>query len=283
MKKSGFTLVELLVSITVFGVVGTAVYQVLINNQRIYQQQTQRVDVNNNVRAALAMISGELRELNTGDVLGSDIISMSATQITYKAARNLYVLCLDPDVATSRVTVFRDITFGLRGLDTGRDSVVIFAESGPNDDDDLWLHANASATTTGTDCPGNVASTTITLTGVSAPGLDEVLSGAPLRSFEMVQLVLYQDVSGDYWLGTSRYDKVALWGSIEPILGPLAANGLQLEYYDATGTVTANPAAVARISITVTGQTAQPVRTPDGSIDYLTVDLVTHVAMRNNR
>ncbi len=284
MKKSGFTLVELLVAITLFGVVGTAVYQVLINNQRIYQQQTQRVDVNSNVRAALAMISGELRELNTGDPLVSDIVSMSATQITYKAMRSLSLLCLDPNLATAEVTVFRDITFGLRGLDTGRDSVVIFAESDPDDDDDLWLHANASATTTGTDCPGGVASTTITLTGISAPGLDEVLSGAPLRSFEMVQLTLYQDVSGDYWLGTSRYNKTAgLWGSLQPILGPLAANGLELEYYDANGAVTADRAAVARISITVTGQTAQPVRTPDGSIDYLTVDLATHVALRNNR
>lgn len=284
MKKSGFTLVELLVAMVLFGVVGTAMYQVLITNQRIYRQQAQRVDVNSNVRAALAMISGELRELNASDALGSDIISMSATQITYKAVRNLSLLCLDPDVAAAQITVFRNFTFGLRSLDILRDSVVIFADGGPDDSDDLWLHANASGVTTGLACPGGVASTTITLTGISSPGLDEVLSGAPLRSFEIVQLTLYQDVNSDYWFGTSSYNKTAgVWGSIQPILGPLTANGLQLEYYDATGTVTAIPAAVARISITVTGQSAEPVRTPDGSIDYLTVDLVTHVALRNNR
>lgn len=284
MKKSGFTLVELLVAMVLFGVVGTAMYQVLITNQRIYRQQAQRVDVNSNVRAALAMISGELRELNASDALGSDIISMSATQITYKAVRNLSLLCLDPDVAAAQITVFRNFTFGLRSLDILRDSVVIFADGGPDDSDDLWLHANASGVTTGLACPGGVASTTITLTGISSPGLDEVLSGAPLRSFEIVQLTLYQDVNSDYWFGTSSYNKTGgVWGSIQPILGPLTANGLQLEYYDATGTVTAIPAAVARISITVTGQSAEPVRTPDGSIDYLTVDLVTHVALRNNR
>ena len=75
------------------GIVSASIYQLLVNNQRIYRQQIQRIELNDNMRSAIAILPGEFRELNASDVLGSDIIAMGDSAITYKVMRNLYFVC----------------------------------------------------------------------------------------------------------------------------------------------------------------------------------------------
>ncbi len=97
-----------------------------------------------------------------------------------------------------------------------------------------------------------------------------------------MELSLYQDTYGDYWLGTSRYLKgAAVWSAIEPLLGPLSSSGIQLTYFDTLGVVTADPRSVARVGVAVTGE-SDPVRSSSGSVEPVTVNLVTSVALRNN-
>lgn len=282
-NDTGFTLIEMLVAVVLTGIVGGSIFQLLNINQRVYREQAQRVEMNANVRAAISIIQSELRELNAGDSLGSDIVSLSSTQITYKAMRNLYFLCDDPDVGANRVSVSPTPWYGLRGPSTTTDSVLIYADNDTTTrTDDRWIHANLQSTASGTRCPGSSSSFDMTLSGVSAPGLAAVWSGAPLRTFEVVQMLLY--ASGDAsWLGTRLYSGGS-WGSIEPILGPLkSSTGIQFTYYTASGATTTTPANVARIKIVVNGQTAQKVRRgSSGGLVYAEVNLETHVALRNN-
>ena len=283
MKNKGFTIIEVLVALVIFAVVSGSIYQILIQNERTYRQQAERVTINSNVRTALAILPGELRELNASDALQSDIVGMSSDFIQYKAMRNLYFLCQDPDVGPGDITVWANPWYGTRAMDSDLDSVFVFADgSEASRNDDRWVHAGAKQLSTGTDCPGGAASLEIRLQGISAPGLAAVRNGAPVRGYEVVQLSLYEDALGDYWLGRNSWRKGGSnWTAIEPLLGPLSATGLQFTYYDTLGVVTAVPRDVARIGVTVEGE-SNMVRTSSGGVGTITVDLVTSIALRNN-
>ena len=81
LSRRGFTMVELLVSLVIMGIVATAIYRVLVNNQRIYQAQTQRIDLSQNIRAAGTIMPSELREADANE---GDITTISPTSITFR-------------------------------------------------------------------------------------------------------------------------------------------------------------------------------------------------------
>jgi hypothetical protein len=66
--------------------VAGSVYQLLLSNQRVYRQQTERVDMQGNVRTAVAMLPSELLELNAGDAVDSDVLVLGDTLVSYTVA-----------------------------------------------------------------------------------------------------------------------------------------------------------------------------------------------------
>jgi len=285
MNRRGFTVVELLISMILLGVIALAVYQLLTSNQRLYRQQAERSDLNETLRGATSMIPMELREVNAADTMESDILSMSTNSITYKAMRTLYFACNDPVNAGSSgsIDLWRTPFFGYRYPDPGRDSVVLFAEANPSTRmDNFWVHANVTGIAYGTACPGSTPSVTITLANVyPVDGLGKAAAGTPVRGFEVLQLLTYQDARGDAWLGVRQYLKGSGWATTQPLLGPLAGRGVVFTYLDTAGAVTAQPARVARIGVSVPGITLEPVRSA-GQLRRVVDSLSTTVAMRNN-
>jgi prepilin-type N-terminal cleavage/methylation domain-containing protein len=287
MNRRGFTLVELLVALVLVGIVAASIYQLLLNNQRIYTEQTERVDLNATIRAAVAMIPAELKEADATDALGSDIVAMTSSSITFKAMRALYVLCQAPSTGTTTsgdVIAYRSMAFGMRAVDNATDSAFVYAEGNPSiRGDNTWLHASVSGVSYGAACPSSAASVTFALTGIEpSGGLDNVSAAAPLRAYQVIQILTYTDALGDLWLGRREYRKGGGWSDTQPLLGPLAASGLQFTYYDSSGNTTNTPANVARIEIRVIGQTSRTVRASDGTIRYVVDTLTTQVALRNN-
>ena len=285
----GFTLAELLVALVLFGIVSTAIYQLLVNNQRLYRQQTQRIELDDNVRSAVSIMPVELRGLDAADPLGSDIIEMTDTSIAYKAMRALRWICTSLQTGAQ---LYMDTTrIGLVSLDPAYDSVVIFADSNPfKRGDDHWYHADVtSAPQSATGCTNGARKINVSfnLPRVSNPNQlvpgDDVMQGSPIQAFEMVRVMSYQDASGLTWLGVQRYNKTSGWSTLQPLVGPLQTGGLKFAYYNSAGVVTANRAQVARIDITVIGRTSQMVKLSSGNMGYLIDSLVTQVALRNSR
>jgi hypothetical protein len=101
-----------------------------------------------------------------------------------------------------------------------------------------------------------------------------------MRTFEPVVYKLYQS-GGKNYLGT--YSKAVAGETIQPVLGPLAANGFRLDYLDSLGNTTATLGNIRSIHVTLVGMTDQKVNVA-GSFNTTTqvVDrLGTLVTLRN--
>src|SRR2546428_8095290 len=96
LARRGFTLIELMIALVLLGMVSAAVYKVLVNNQRVYLAQTQTIDLQQNIRAAAAILPAEFRELDASD---GDIAAMGPPSLQIRAIRQLSFICSPPLLA----------------------------------------------------------------------------------------------------------------------------------------------------------------------------------------
>jgi prepilin-type N-terminal cleavage/methylation domain-containing protein len=289
----GFTLAELLVALVLLGVVAGVAYQVMAAGQRVYREQTQRIDLQQNIRAAAAALPAELRVLNARD---GDILAMASDSIMIRGMRLFAVACdtpiLDGGAITGRTLVIRNsLTFGARMLTAG-DSVLVYYDGRRGSRaDDGWLKGRLILDPVAARCagpePGSQARPGMRLTfdlSPFAPPQENragvVPLGAPVWGYEITTYKVYRSPSDGLWYLGQRVTSATL----QPLLGPLVgANGLTLSYYDSTGAPTAAAAEVAQIEIAVRGRSAGPVRSINGIEAHAVDSLVTRVALRNNR
>jgi prepilin-type N-terminal cleavage/methylation domain-containing protein len=285
----GFTLVELLIVLLLMTIVTGGIYRLLNGTQRLTRAQTERIDLQSNVRTASIVIPSELREINT--VTGAatstrtDILAGDATSITYRAMRAFGLLC-----GGSTQTSLRIINSSLVGLRTAiatpRDSIYVFNEGASSDfaSDDSWESGRITAVGAGT-CSTGEAATILTINPALTTAASALVAGTPVRTFEVMKLGLYVS-GGQSWLGMQN---VSAGSNMEPLLGPLQANsGVQFTYLDAAGTGTTAPnatqlAATKSIVVTINGVTSQVVSTGGGNANqgYLYDQLTSQISLRN--
>src|SRR5438132_1613574 len=133
LARRGFTMIELLIALVILGIVSAALYKVLVTNQRTYLAQTQRIDLQQNIRAAVTILPAELREINTIGTQGAnngDLSGMLSTSLTIRAPRQLAFLCLTPPlgggIGQIILTVRQQPMFGSRPGYARGDSVLVF-------------------------------------------------------------------------------------------------------------------------------------------------------------
>ena len=289
--RRGFTMIELLVALVLLGLVSAALYRVLVNNQRLYMAQTQRIDLSQNIRAASTILPAEFRELDASE---GDITAMSATSISMRAMRWLGFACNTPGLggALNGVSLVvrggapgQPLFFGARGIDNNKDSVLIYYDGNVNSRaDDFWATGAITAAPNGQNCNdgtnGQRLILTVNLLGLGPNVAGAIPLGAPVRGFERVVYQLYQPAGDTSWyVGFQPAGQ-----SMQPLIGPVLSNGLTFQYFDANGNVTAVKNQVARIDITVRARTAAAVRAGGQAAAATMVDSVlTSVALRNNR
>jgi prepilin-type N-terminal cleavage/methylation domain-containing protein len=280
LTRRGFTLVELLIGLVLIGIVSAGIYRVLVNNQRIYQAQTQRIDMLQNIRAGLAILPAELREIAASE---GDIESMSATSIRFRGMRQLGFLCATPVLggANAALLVRRAPLYGTRGFDTARDSILVYYEGQDSTRaDDAWVRGRITALAGGA-CPDGalawLLTTNLDFSGGPVNVTGMIQSGSPVRGFEPVTYRQYTSDGREY-IGIQEGT-----AAIQPLIGPLTANGLTLAYFDSTGAATATRDRVAAIRITLRAETQQAFRQLDASIARAVDSVTTWVALRNNR
>src|SRR3989475_11245740 len=292
--RRGFTMIELLVALVLLGLVSAALYRVLVNNQRLYMAQTARIDRSQKIRAAGNILPAEFRELDAAD---GDITAMSATSISIHAMRWTSFVCIAPllnGVAGGRTMTVRGgqtgqpMFFGSRSITVGTDSMYVYLDGDQTTRLDDYFVPSKLTATAGALCPAAGAvppqpGTLVTFDGNFFGGNNvagAIPVVAPVWGFENVTYSLFQP-AGDtsYYIGYQPAGQTA-----QPLVGPVLANGLSFEYYNANGNVTAVRSQVARIDITVRARTAVAGRSGGAGPPAANVDsIVTSVALRNNR
>ena len=137
-SRRGFTLVELLVALVLLTIVGGVIIRLLASSQRLSRQQSEQVLLQGNVRTGALLVPAELRELAVGATT-TDLVSMGATDVTYRALRASGVACQVTAGAPGSVRLRRSVYFGYRTLAATRDSLLIFMDNDPNlTTDDRW-------------------------------------------------------------------------------------------------------------------------------------------------
>lgn len=290
-SRRGFTMIELLIALVLLGVVSAAIYRVLVNNQRLYLAQTQRIDLSQNIRAVGNILPAEFRQLDASD---GDISAMSATSISIRAMRWLGFACTPPVLggALNGVTMLlrggapgEPLFFGSRGINNNTDSLLIYYDGDPTTrTDDFWATASITATPNGQKCPdgqdGQRLVLNLNLLGLGANAAGAIPVGAPVWGFERVTYQLYQPPGDTSWYVGFQPGG----GTMQPLIGPVLANGLSFSYFDGNGNATAVRSQVARIDITVRARTAAAIRSGGYAPLAAAVDsIVTSVALRNNR
>ncbi|NJD18215.1 MAG: prepilin-type N-terminal cleavage/methylation domain-containing protein [Gemmatimonadetes bacterium] len=252
-RRAGFTLVELIV-VTVLGalLIG-ATLQVMVTNQRTFTAQNAQIQGQQSVRAAMEILTQELREISPE---GLDIYQMSSTRLRIRASRGFGLICHD---TTRGTPTFRVLKVG--NWIGAADSVVVFADNtGEVQNDDSWITTTVTARDTTRTCGGSPAQR-LTFGNASAFTTDSVSSGAEVRTFTHLVYRLFLYTDGQWYLGRRTNP-----GTYVPLVGPIAAGGLLFRYLDEDGNETSTAADVAQIEITVRTEsdvidsTGEPVR-----------------------
>jgi len=292
--RRGFTMVELLVAMVLLGLVSAALYRVLVNNQRLYMAQTQRIDLSQNIRAASNILPAELRELDAAD---GDIIAMAPDRLEIRAMRWLGFTCVAPVMGggLNGITmvirggdVGQPLFYGARGMNIVSDTMLIYYDGDPTTrNDDYWARGTFTGVAPAVQaCPGLPVQTgrlvtfNLNLLGLGANAGGAIPVGAPVRGYEHVIYQLYKP-AGDtsYYIGFQPAG-----GTMQPLVGPVLTNGLTFQYFAADGSVTAVKSQVARVDITVRARTALAIRGGGQAPAATVVDSIsTSVALRNNR
>jgi hypothetical protein len=240
---AGFTLVETIIALTLGAAVAGLVLDLLRSQLRLARLAGAEVEVQLTLHSAVTFLVREFRPLGAGGG-GSDLIALGASEVTYRGTRGFALACaVTPDGFQVRV----GDRYGTRLPVPGRDSLLVFrAGDTALAGDDGWVALPLQGLRSEVGCGGTAVWRLQVGWGAAGPS-EAYLAPLPLRVFEVVQLRAYRQ-EGLTWLGARS---VSAGETIQPVFGPLAADGFHLTYFTAEGALTGTPAAVRSIGILV--------------------------------
>ena len=284
--RRGYTMIELLIALVMASILGFGVLKVFMTTQRFTDVLSQKVDVQQNLRTAMAILPSELRQLDAAD---QDIKGMAADSITIRGMRQIGIVCNPPTMGGAlpgaRTIVLRSPLYSAPTAFAVGDSFFVWNEGNPaSRADDGWIKGRVTAVGTGTctDLTANQISLSVGLEAlpalqVNVANPNSVPNGAPLRGFETVTYKVRQAADNRWYLYLSNN------GGNTPIVGPLTGStGLVFTYFNSAGAVTAVATQVAQIGITVRGQSLRQVHLPGTAVGFKAESLSTTVTLRNN-
>lgn len=260
--RRGVTLVELVVALTLFGIVAAIMLTMVRQQHRFHIGSLEIIETKRSAQQAIDLLYGELRAAGN-----ADIYSVSDSSIGFRTtlgtshicaidtARTVIVLPRARAARPARLSVFL-------AMPGAGDSLFILDPGDPTDgDDDRWhSHVLTTAVGGGT-CPlrpFGLAATSMETAGLAigiAPALTEhVVPGAPVRFFRPASYSLYRSTGAAWMLGYSSCAAGACTAR-QPLSGPYlpfatrGAGGVAFDYFDRDGASTADPSRVARISV----------------------------------
>ncbi|MBC7788507.1 MAG: prepilin-type N-terminal cleavage/methylation domain-containing protein [Anaerolineae bacterium] len=280
--RRGFTLIEIMVSLTLLGIVAGALLTTVISQQRFYLSAAEIIEMRDNLRQAGDLLPMELR--GVAPAVPGEITAMLDTALEFRAPTGASVVCT---VSLARTTItIPPLALAVRsGLTTWMsppvqgDSLFILDPNGALAD--VYRgHAITSNPSVGS-CPQAPVGFTNSVAEANAgvqlsifPPLSATTPvGVPIRFVRRVRYSLYRSAADMQWyLGYRDFvgTRAPQWSSIQPVSGPFlpyaagGLGGLNFTYRDSLGTaITAliDANRVRRVEMMVRAQSRTAVRT----------------------
>ena len=310
-RRDGVTLIELMITLVVLGVVGGTLINAIIRQQRMNARTVALVDVRGQGRLTVGTLLSELRGVSP---VSGDITEMTPTALRFRGTIGASVICwIDGGRARFRLPPIAPLGVGaplggqvltgfldVNALPTIGDDAWVYDVSQPAGAASWAQRAIAGATVTGTraaGCPfAPAAGALLTDADANNPSFEiqvgggglppGVLVGAPVRFTREVRYRFYQAADRFWYLG---YELCApACGAIQPVTGPFqpatgdpATTGFRFVYRDVAGIVTANPLQVARIEIVSRARSREAVSNGSGARSVFVHTDSVSVALRN--
>jgi hypothetical protein len=289
------TLVELVVAMTVGGIVLALVAAISVRQQRLHADLNDRSALAEQLRQASTILPIELRGLA---VDAGDLGEGRDTSIEFRSTIASAVVCdtvaggviLAP--ATTGSTPYASF---LSPISVG-DTAWLLASG---DTVDHWAPfaiastrsvAGAACNAAGPqlDAAARLLSRTSLQLGPLPP---ESIVGSVLRVTRPTRYSLYRGGDGRWYLGARDWNATTnRFNTIQPVSGPFAspaARGLEFQYFDSGGTLLArpvvNPRSVALIRIAIRGQTQHAMRAFNASLRKGSDSAIVALSLRNRR
>lgn len=273
--RRGFTLIELLITLVIVSFVALGISRVFVTQQRLTQAQVEQANLQANVRLGGTALLGELIQIGAGAPGGNDLIAWTANSLTYRALRGGGIAC---QVTANEVRILQSPSYLARPIVPGRDSLLLFVENSPSiSSDDSWIAVPITAVNNASSCGASAARALSTTIGIA---LGNIVLNAPVEIYEVMQVAQVTN-GGRNWLGARS---VSAGGALQPVVGPLATNGLSFAYFDSLGNTTATAAQVRSIRVTLRGVSEDAVRQAGtaSTVQNLQDSVVFQVAVRNS-
>lgn len=304
--RRGFTLAEVLVVMVLLGIVVGGLVRVLAGQQRFYRSASELMDSRSQVRQAVFILPAELRGAS---VTGGDFLAATDTRIDFRSTIMSSIVCqatansitMPPAILSSGATLT-----AMRYLPAVNDIVAIYND-GPTTraNDDSWsYHTITSFAPTPAACPvgipGAAPNSYVNVADLGreayvaaiTPAIPATIAvGAPVRILRRMIYSLYAASDNQWYLGVQECTPTC--SVIQPVAGPYRPfegqgreNGLTFAFFDEMNVVL-NPAnaadllRVARVAVTVRGQTQSAVSLPGMAAERKTDVLTVQVGMRN--
>jgi prepilin-type N-terminal cleavage/methylation domain-containing protein len=301
--RRGFTLVELLVTIVVLGVIGTLLATTMLGQQRFFQRSYEMVGVRRELRTAMSLMPTDMRGVSS---VGGDVLDFTASDMTFRSTIGASIVCERPAGSASTVI--------LPPLDLAHNTLTSWAHTPAAGDmlfafdegalrgaeDDAWVPLTVtSVTPTSVGCAG--APFTDPVDDAGKPRFSvtvaevipaTVIVGAGLRFTRDVQYALEQSDETERWYLTQSSRVGGAWNPPVVVSGPYEAlddGGMQLVYFDSTGTEIIPAGAGAAVGLARVDLTMRAAGLPGSGPVYLGGDVVPRdsiafrIAIRNRQ
>ena len=259
--RAGFSLTELMIVVTLMGLIGAMLTSVLVRQQRYHRAVTSVTDARARMRDIATILPTDLRGMSSID---NDILVFNDTSLQFRAFIGTSILCAYNSTTEielpPRVMASGNVLSAWINPPTTDDIAFIYNEgTEAGNADDTWTpYKIVSSTTdnTAATCPSSSTFTTaaddasekylITLPSAPDPTLME--PGAPIRFAREVRYSVYQASDGQWYVGYQRCTPHAslvvagTCGSREVLAGPVLAastdtlsSGLYFVYWNQDG------------------------------------------------
>ena len=263
-RRGGFTMIELLIVVSLLGIIGSLLTTILVRQQRFHRAVTSVADSRARMRDIATIMPTDLRSISTA---GKDLLAISDTSVQFRAFVGASIMCryaaatvieLPPKVLASGNVLTAWIN------PPEPDDIAFLYDEGTvgGNADDSWSPVTITDTASSTNmlwCPStNVPAYTkaadnnarrYQITLATAPDPARVGVGSPIRFAREVRYSIYRADDDQWYVGYQRctpnatYNQPGTCGSREVLAGPVVAgsadtltSGLFFVFYNKAGT-----------------------------------------------